>query len=39
MPRFDCAAPQQVLESMANAWLREMSDEAHMVEASSPVAG
>ena len=39
MPGFDRAALQQVLESMTTAWLCEISDEAHMVEASSPVVG
>jgi hypothetical protein len=39
MPGFDRSALQKVLESMNTGWLCEISDEAHMVEASSPVVG
>ena len=39
MPGFDRSALQQILESMTAAWLCEISAEAHMVEASSPVVG
>lgn len=34
---FDRSALQQILESTTAAWLCEISDEGHMVEASSPV--
>jgi hypothetical protein len=39
MPGFDRSALQQILESMTAAWLCEISAEAHMVEASSPIVG